>query len=83
VGGTETRHATTRLKLWPWATTEGGSKDRTSSRIDQTGAVEVVDGRQGTGSTGEGQQRRDDELGGNLGFELKYVQKSDARQLYL
>jgi hypothetical protein len=47
------------------------------------GVVEVVDDRRGTGSTGEGLQRRDDELGGNLGFELEYVQKSGARQLYL
>jgi hypothetical protein len=36
----------------------------------------------GTGSTGEGLQRWDDELGGNLGFELEFVQKSSVRQLY-
>jgi hypothetical protein len=62
---------------------EGGSMDRTSSGTDQTGAVEVVDGWQGTGSTRVGLQRQDDELGGNLGFELEYVQKSGVRQLYL
>jgi hypothetical protein len=53
----------------------GGSKDWTSSGTDQMGVVEVVDGRQGTGSIGEGLQWRDDELGGNLGytvFALKY-----------
>jgi hypothetical protein len=45
------------------------------------GAVEVIDSRQGTDSTGEGLQWPDDELGGNLGFELEFVQKSSARQL--
>jgi hypothetical protein len=82
-GGTEIQHARARLELWPWATAGGGSKDWTSSGTDQTGATEVVDGRRGTGSTREGLQRRDDELGGNLGFELEYVQKSGMRQLYL
>jgi hypothetical protein len=38
-GGTETQHAMARLKLWLWATAGGGSKDRTSSGTDQTGAV--------------------------------------------
>jgi hypothetical protein len=72
-----------RLKLWPWFTAGGGSKDQTSSGTDQAGAVEVLDSWRGTGSTWEGLQWWDDELGGNLGFELKYVQKSGARQLYL
>jgi hypothetical protein len=35
--GTETRHATARLKLWPWAMVGGGSKDQTSSGIDKAG----------------------------------------------
>jgi hypothetical protein len=61
----------------------GGSKDRTSSGTEQIGVVEVVDDRRGTSSIGEGLQRRDDELGGNLGFELEFEQKSGARQLYL
>jgi hypothetical protein len=58
-GGTETRHATAGLELWPWAMVGGGSKGWTSSGTNQTRVVEVVDGRRGTGSTGEGLQRRD------------------------
>jgi hypothetical protein len=56
---------------------------RASLGTDQMGAVKVVDGRWGTGSTGADLQRRDNELGGNLWFELEYVQKFGARQLYL
>jgi hypothetical protein len=69
------------LKLWPWAMAGGGSKDRMSSEIDQMGVVEVIDGWRGTGSTWEGLQWRDDELGGNLEFELEYLQKLGVRQL--
>jgi hypothetical protein len=72
-----------RLKLWPWAMVGGGSKDRTLSGIDKMGAVDIIDGRRGTGLTREGLQRCDDELGGNLRFELEYLQKSGLRQLYL
>jgi hypothetical protein len=43
--GTETRHATARLVLWPWAIAGGGSKGWTSSGTDQMRVVEVVDGR--------------------------------------
>jgi hypothetical protein len=57
-GGTKTWHSTTRLRLWAMA--GGGSKDRTSSGTDQVGAVEVIDGWQGIGPTGEGLQRRGD-----------------------
>jgi hypothetical protein len=82
-GGTETRHVTARLKLWPWVTAGAGSKDWTLVGIEQMGAVQVIDGRWGTGSIGEGPQWQDNELGGNLGFELEFVQKSGTRQLYL
>jgi hypothetical protein len=71
------------LKHSPWVVAGGGSKDQMSSGTDQLGVVEVVDGRRGTNSTMGGLQQRDDELGGNLGFELEYVQKSGVRQLYL
>jgi hypothetical protein len=82
-GGTETRHVMARLKLWPWAPAGGGSKDQMSLGTDQMGAVEVVDGRRCTGSIGEGLQRLDYKLCGNLGFKLEYVQKYGVRQLYL
>jgi hypothetical protein len=64
IGGTETQHSMTRLRLRLWAMAGGGSKDRTSSGTDQVGAVEVVDGWRGTGPIGEGLQRQGDGMTG-------------------
>jgi hypothetical protein len=64
---------------------EGGSysNDRTMSRIDQMGAAELVDGQRVVGLAREASQRRDDELGSELGFQSGFHEITDRAHLYI